>query len=49
MGLGSIVIFMLKEGVNFLLSLTNDLFDFFGIFLRVVFEGRADSAGNHTF
>lgn len=34
--------------IDFLLSLCDNLFDFFGIFLGVVFEGWTDGAGNHT-
>lgn len=37
-----------KKLVDFLVILRNNLFDFFGIFLGIVFEGRTDGAGNHT-
>lgn len=37
-----------EELVDFLLILRDYLFDFFGIFLGVVFEGGADGAGDHT-
>jgi len=35
--------------VNFMFCLRNNLFDLFSIFLGVVFEGRADGAGDHAF
>ena len=37
-----------EQLVDLLLGLGEHLFDFFGIFLGVVLEGRTDGAGDHT-
>ena len=37
-----------EQLLDLLLGLGEDLFDFFGIFLGVVFEGGTDGAGDHA-